>query len=76
MAIYKVTACGLTKDNRPHVVIEDEYREFLSRWYHSRFYRVDDALDYLKDLYREGISQNDLKQGWWLTLQQLQELGD
>ncbi|SMP86002.1 hypothetical protein SAMN06313486_10174 [Epsilonproteobacteria bacterium SCGC AD-308-P11] len=73
MAKNDVTACGITADNRPNVVIEDDEANKVSYWYHSTFYRVNDALDFLKDLYRDGISQDDLDSSLWLTLQELQE---
>ena len=72
----KVIACGITADNRPNVVLEDENTNNFSMWYHSTFYRVDDALDYLKELYRDGITQDDIDNGLWLTLQELQQQGN
>jgi len=72
---YKVIACGVTAENRPNVVLEDKNDNKLSLWYHTTFYKVNDALGYLKDLYQEGISQHDIDDGYWLTLQQLQQQG-
>jgi len=72
MANKKVIACGITAENRPNVVLEDEESN-RTYWYHSTFYRVDGALDFLKDLYRNGISQEDIDDCLWLTLQELQE---
>lgn len=73
MKDYKVISCGVAGDNRPNVVLEDVDGNKIPKWYHSTFYRVDDALDFLKDLYRDGISKNDIDDGLWLSIQQLQE---
>jgi len=73
MANKKVIACGLTADNRPNVILQDEELNKTSYWYHLTFHRVDDALEFLKDLYCNGVSQNDIDSCLWLTLQELQE---
>lgn len=76
MKNYKVIACGISGKYRPNVILEDENGDKLTKWYHTTFYKVNDALEYLKDLYQEGISQNDINHGYWLTLKELQKQGD
>lgn len=69
----KVVACGVTADNRPNVILENENLDKNPYWYHTTFYKVDAALDFLKELYSDGIAQSDIDEGLWLTLQELQE---
>jgi len=77
MNAYKVNACGLTKNNRPNVVLEDlETGEIKPVWYHTTFYKVDVALDFIKETYQTGATQDDLDDGLWITLQELQKMGD
>lgn len=73
MANIAVTACGLTANNRISVTLKNEYNVPYTLWHDTTFYKPEDALEYLKDLYRDGISQEDINDGIWLTLSQLQE---
>ena len=68
----QIKSCGLTADYRPNVVIEinDQNKPL---WYHTTFYKADAALEYLKDLYQDGIEESDINEGLWLSLQELQE---
>jgi hypothetical protein len=73
---YRVVACGVTAENRPNVILEDENINRYTLWYSETFYRINDTLNYLKVLYKEGISQEAIDDGYWLTLKQLQNQGE
>lgn len=73
MSHLTVTACGLTANNRINVTLNSEDNIPCTLWHHTTFYKPEAALGYLKDLYRDGISQEDIDDGIWLTLSQLQE---
>ena len=73
--MLKPTACGVTADLRLNVVVADfEQGTSYPLWYHTTFIRVDDALEYLKVLYREGIDPDDVNEHkFWLSLDELRE---
>lgn len=73
MENIKITACGVTANNRISITLKYENNLPYSLWHHTTFYKPEAALEYLKDLYQDGISQEDIDDGIWLTLQQLQE---
>lgn len=69
----RITACGLTADNRISITLKDEEKLPYTLWHNTTFYKPEAALEYLKDLYRDGVRQEDIDDGIWLTLSQLQE---
>jgi RecJ-like exonuclease len=72
--MLRVTACGVTADLRPNVVVADfEQGLTYSLWYHTTFNKVDDALEHLKDLYRDGINPDDIGI-FWLNFDELREV--
>lgn len=73
--MLRLTACGLTADLRPNVVVADfEQGTSYPLWHYTTFIRVEDALEYLKDLYRDGIDPDDVnKHKFWLSLDELRE---
>ena len=71
----KIKGCGVTANYRPNVVVEIDGKN-KPLWYHTNFYKADAALEYLKDLYRDGIEYSDIEEGLWLSLQELQEVQD
>ena len=74
--MLKLTACGVTTDLRPNVVVADfEQGLTHSLWYHTTFIKVDDALEYLKELYRDGINPDDIGV-FWLSLEKLVNSND
>lgn len=71
--MLKLTACGVTADLRPNVVVADfEQGLTYSLWYHTSFNKVEEALEYLKDLYRDGIDPDDVSE-FWLSFDELRE---
>jgi hypothetical protein len=74
MENIKVIACGVTADYRISVTLKDDQDIPYTLWYHTTFYKVEDALEYLKVLYKEGISQKYIEDGLWLTLQELRSI--
>jgi len=69
----RITACGLTANNRISITLKDEDGLPYTLWHNTTFYKPEAALEYLKNLYQDGISQEDIDYGTWLTLSQLQE---
>lgn len=73
------TACGVTADNRPNVcfpVISGFNNDMpFSLWYHTTFFKKEDALDFLKDVFKDGINMEDIgldsKGGLWLWWDEL-----
>ena len=70
--VFTVKSSGLTQDYRPNVVVQRD-GESIPLWYHTTFYKPGPALEYLATLYEDGISQSDIDNGLWLTLQELQQ---
>jgi len=72
--ILRPTACGLTADLRPNVIVANFEEGMTSPlWYHTTFLSVNEALDFLKEVYKEGINEKDVG-SLWLDFQQLREV--
>lgn len=58
-------ACGLTSDVRPLLVFRNPHtnKEF-TKWYHTTFFKRDDALKFLKDTFKDGVLIEDLDELW------------
>lgn len=50
----------------------------FSLWYHTTFYKKDDALDFLKEVFKDGVSLEDVgidsKFALWLRMDELREI--
>ena len=76
------TACGLTADNRPNIsfIPIPEFNNGMpfSLWYYTTFYKKDDALDFLKEVFKDGVSLEDVgidsKFALWLRMDELREI--
>lgn len=67
-------ACGVWDDDlRPHIVMPLEQGRTYPLWYYETFNEIDDALEYLKKVYKEGIDQKDINVSW-LELEEFQKL--
>lgn len=71
------TSCGVTANFVPNVVLIDKNDTPYSLWYHTSFYKIDDALEYLKDVFRDGILEDDIgldsKGALWLTFEEMRK---
>jgi len=72
-------ACGVTADNTPNVVIENpRTNQLMSLWHYTSFYEKEAALEYLKDVFRDGIQEDDIglesDNALWLTMDELKEV--
>ncbi len=58
-------SCGVTRDNRPLLVFMNPYtKQEFTKWYHTTFIKRDDALDFLKDNFRDGVLIEDMDEFW------------
>ncbi len=73
MENLKIVSSGLTKSLRPNIIVSDLEKGIeYHLWYHSTFFRVNDALEYLKDIYKEGIEFKDIGV-FWLRLEDIED---
>lgn len=74
-------SCGVTADNRPNLSFESApgiSNMPFSLWYHTTFHKKDDALDFLKSVFKDGVLIEDIgldsKSGFWLRFDELREV--
>jgi len=76
------TACGLNAEIRPNISFPEmpEINNGMpfSLWYHTTFHKADDALDFLKEVLKDGVLWEDIgldsKGGFWLSMDELSEV--
>jgi len=79
--IYPV-AVGLNAEIRPNIsfpeMLEINNGMPFSLWYHTTFHKADDALDFLKEVLKDGVLWEDIgldsKGGFWLSMDELSEV--
>jgi hypothetical protein len=73
------TACGVTASNKPNITLVNHRNNMpYSLWYHTSFDTKDAALEFLKDLFKDGILDEDIgldsDGALWLTMDELREV--
>lgn len=55
------TACGITADNTPNIVIENPRTNMpMTLWYYTSFNKKENALEFLKGTFKKGIKDNEI----------------
>lgn len=73
------TSCGVTASNKPNITFVNPRDNMpYSLWYYTSFNEKDAALEFLKDLFKDGILEDDIgldsDGALWLTMDELREV--
>lgn len=73
------TACGVNFENRPTLTFTNQKNNMpFTLWYHTTFLKIDDALEYIRDMFKNGILAEDIgidsKGALWLSMDELNEV--
>lgn len=73
------TACGVNFENRPTLTFTNSKNNLpFTLWYHTTFLKIDASLEFIRELFKNGILVEDIgitsKGALWLSMDELSEV--